>query len=97
MKIDIEIIKEVLIGFLRADYIEMKSKNINQLIDALKEAQKTTIVTHDIITRTYYKGCDWCGASGVRYPMQNTGSGYTSICPVCNGNKIIQVIETIEK
>jgi len=48
------------------------------------------------ITRTYLSGCTWCNATGFKYPMQDYGTGITSICPVCNGAKTILVTEVIE-
>jgi hypothetical protein len=47
-------------------------------------------------TRTYLSGCTWCDATGVKYPMHNTGTGWSSICPVCNGAKTIVITEVTE-
>jgi len=49
-------------------------------------------------TRTYLKGCDWCGASGIviNYIPPNITSCLTNTCPVCNGAKVITVTEIIE-
>lgn len=47
-------------------------------------------------TRTYSQGCTWCNATGTKYPMQNIGTSFSSICPVCNGNKTIIVTEVTE-
>jgi hypothetical protein len=49
-----------------------------------------------ITTRTYLKGCDWCNATGHKFPMQHNGTDFSSICPACNGNKVITVTETFE-
>lgn len=48
-------------------------------------------------TRTYVKGCDWCQATGFVLSRNiDTTSSLTEICPVCQGAKIIPVVETIE-
>jgi hypothetical protein len=46
-----------------------------------------------MITTTYLKGCTWCDATGVKYPMHSTGTGFSPICPVCNGNKVVIATE----
>jgi len=51
------------------------------------------------IIRTYLDGCKWCGATGFVQPVfdiYHTSSG-SSICPVCNGSKIVLVTETIDE
>jgi hypothetical protein len=47
-------------------------------------------------TTTYLQGCTWCNATGIKYPMQNIGTGFSSICPICNGNKTVLVTEVSE-
>jgi hypothetical protein len=44
------------------------------------------------ITRTYFSGCTWCNATGFVYYT----TPLTHPCPVCNGSKIIQVVETLD-
>ena len=48
------------------------------------------------VTETYLQGCGWCGATGVKFPMRNYGTAMTSICPVCNGAKVITVVREYE-
>jgi DnaJ-class molecular chaperone len=48
------------------------------------------------ITKTYLTGCNWCGGIGQKFPMQHDGTTFSSICPVCNGTKVILVTETTE-
>lgn len=50
--------------------------------------------------RTYFKGCEWCNATGFTqhyYNPMNTPSGSTSAltntCPVCNGTGTVLVTE----
>ena len=55
-------------------------------------------------TKTYLKGCEWCGATGrfmycfplnpINAPQESTSS-LTNICPVCKGSGTILVTETI--
>ena len=45
------------------------------------------------VKRTYLQGCTWCNATGQKIPMQYTGTGFSSICPVCNGSKTVLVTE----
>jgi len=49
-------------------------------------------------TRTYLDGCKHCGATGIvaYYGNPNITGGMSNICPVCQGNKVITVTETIE-
>ncbi len=46
-------------------------------------------------TRTYLQGCTWCQGTG-SVPTQNSSTGTTEVCPVCNGAKTVTVTE-IEK
>ena len=34
--------------------------------------------------------------TGVKYPMQDYGTGITNVCPVCNGSKVVLVTRTYE-
>jgi len=45
--------------------------------------------------RTYPKACKYCDATGFihRFNMGGSSSTSTETCPVCNGNKVITVIE----
>ena len=47
--------------------------------------------------RTYPSGCTWCGATGIvsnnARPPMSTMSNSTTICPVCNGTKMITITE----
>jgi len=52
-------------------------------------------------TKTYLKGCEWCGATGYTQKYYNptnapetSTSELTNICPVCNGSGTILVTET---
>ena len=47
-------------------------------------------------TKTYLKGCDWCNATGQKFPMEHNGTSFSSLCPVCNGAKTILVTEVTE-
>jgi hypothetical protein len=48
-------------------------------------------------TKTYIQGCNWCNATGIKYPMENYGgTGLTNVCPVCHGLGTIIVTETID-
>ena len=50
-----------------------------------------------MITRTYDKGCEWCGATGkipARYPMATTV--LEDPCPVCNGTGVVNVTEQVD-
>ena len=47
-------------------------------------------------TRQYLIGCTWCNATGQKFPMQHDGTDFSSICPVCKGNKTVICTETIE-
>jgi len=49
--------------------------------------------------RTYIKGCEWCNATGF-VPTENFGMGttpMTDICPVCKGNKVVEVTEYFDQ
>lgn len=49
-------------------------------------------------TKIYLSGCVWCNATGFvptnDYGMNTTPQ--TEMCPVCQGKKVIQIIETTE-
>ena len=47
-------------------------------------------------TRTYLQGCNWCNATGIKFPMEFNGISLSSFCPVCNGTKTIIVTEVTE-
>jgi DnaJ-class molecular chaperone len=46
--------------------------------------------------KQYPTGCSWCNATGmVRELYPTTTGGWSQVCPVCNGSKIVIVTETI--
>ena len=53
-----------------------------------------------MITRTYNKGCEWCGATGYVQqwysPWSATTTTLTNVCPVCNGSGVVNVTEQVD-
>ena len=49
--------------------------------------------------RTYYKGCEWCNATGYTqvyygpYNQPTKTSNLTNLCPVCKGTGTVLVTE----
>lgn len=50
------------------------------------------------VTRQYLSGCQWCGAIGsVKELYPTTTGGWSQLCPVCGGSKVITITETEER
>ena len=49
-----------------------------------------------MITKTYFKGCDWCGGTGSVPPLYHTTSNIGRPCPVCDGSGRVTVVEKEE-